>query len=48
MLQTFVSCYFRGKSHFEEDGAQDYLEFQQKQRHSKNVAGVGSGSNIQW
>ena len=27
-LQTFDSSYFRGKSHFEEDGAQNYLIFQ--------------------
>ena len=27
-LQTFDSGYFRGKSHFEEDGTQNYLVFQ--------------------
>ena len=27
-LQTFDSSYFKGKSHFEEDGVQDYLVFQ--------------------
>ena len=27
-LQTFDSIYFRGKSHFEEDGTQNYLVFQ--------------------
>ena len=27
-LQTFYSSYFRGKSQFEEDGAQNYLVFQ--------------------
>ena len=26
--QTFDSIYFRGKIHFEEDGAQNYLIFQ--------------------
>ena len=26
-LQTFDSIYFRGKSHFEEDGTQSYLVF---------------------
>ena len=26
-LQTFDSGYFRGKCHFEEDGAQNYLVF---------------------
>ena len=27
-LKTFVSGYFIGKSHFEEDGSQNYLVFQ--------------------
>ena len=27
-LETFDSIYFRGKSHFEDDGAQNYLVFQ--------------------
>ena len=27
-LKAFDSIYFRGKSHFEEDGAQNYLVFQ--------------------
>ena len=27
-LQTFDSSYFRGESHFEEDGTQNYLVFQ--------------------
>ena len=27
-LKTFDSSYFRDKSHFEEDGAQNYLVFQ--------------------
>ena len=27
-LQTFDSIYFRGRSHFEEDGTQNYLVFQ--------------------
>ena len=26
-LKTFDSIYFHGKSHFEDDGAQNYLEF---------------------
>ena len=26
-LKTFDSCYFIGKSHFEEDGTQNYLVF---------------------
>ena len=31
-LKTFDSIYFRGKSHFEEDGTQNYLVFQPIQR----------------
>ena len=31
-LKTFESSYFRGKSHFEEDGTQIYLVFQPIQR----------------
>ena len=27
-IKTFDSSYFKGKSHFEEDGAQNYLIFQ--------------------
>ena len=27
-LETFDSSYFRGKSHFEEDGTQNYVVFQ--------------------
>ena len=35
-LQTFYSIYFRDKSHFEEDGAQNYLIFQPMCRYFKN------------
>ena len=45
-LQTFVSVYLRGKSHFQEDGAQNYLGFQPKYRYFKRVAGVGSSDYI--
>ena len=45
-LQKFDAAYFRGKSHFEEDGTQNYLVFQQMYRHFKRVAGVGSGNYI--
>ena len=37
-LQTFDSNYFRGKSHFEEDGAQNYLVFQPIPRYFKIMA----------
>ena len=43
-LQTFDSVYFRVKSHFEEDGTQNYLVFQLVYRYFKRVAGVGSGN----
>ena len=45
-LQKFDAAYFRGKSHFEEDGTQNYLVFQQMYRHFKRVAGVGGGNYI--
>ena len=34
-LTTFDSIYFRGKSHFEEDGMQNYLVFQPVQKYFK-------------
>ena len=39
-LQTFDSIYFRGKSYFEEDGAQNYLVFQAMYRYFKSVAEI--------
>ena len=43
-LQKFDAAYFRGKSHFEEDGTQNYLVFQSMYRYFKRIAGVGSGN----
>ena len=45
-LKTFDSSYFRGKSHFEEDGTQNYLVFQPKHGYFKRVIGVGTGNYI--
>ena len=45
-LKIFDSSYSRGKSHFEEDGAQNYLVFQPMYRYFKIIAGVGNGSYI--
>ena len=45
-LKTFDSSYFRGKSHFGEDGAQNYLVFQPMYRYFKVIAGVGNGTHI--
>ena len=45
-LKTFDSSYFRGKSHFEEDGTQNYLLFQPIQKYFKRIVGVGSGNYI--
>ena len=45
-LETFGLVYFRGKSHFEEDGTQNYLVFQPMYRYFKRVTGVVSGNNI--
>ena len=45
-LKTFDSIYFRGKSHFEEDGTQNYLVFQPMYRYFKRVTGVDTGNYI--
>ena len=37
-LKTFASSYFRGKSHFEEDGTQNYLVFQPINKYFKVIA----------
>ena len=37
-LKTFDSSYFNGKSHFEEDGIQNYLVFQPTNRYFKEIA----------
>ena len=36
-LQAFDSSYFRGKSHFEDDGAQIYVRFRPICRFSKRI-----------
>ena len=36
-LKTFHSSYFKGKSHFQEDGAQNYLVFQPMYRYFKRI-----------
>ena len=36
-LKTFDWSYFRGKSHFEEDGTQNYLVFQPINRYFKII-----------
>ena len=43
-LKTFDSIYFRGKSHFEDDGIQSYLVFQTVSRCFKTVG--ANDSNI--
>ena len=45
-LKIFDSSYFIGKSHFEEDGTQNYLVFQSLYRYFKMIAAVGNGSYI--
>ena len=45
-LKTFYLIYFRVKSHFEEDGMQNYLVFQPIQIYFKIIAGVGNGNYI--
>ena len=43
---TFDSSYFIGKSHFEEDDAQNYLVFQPMYIFFKRVVGAGTGNYI--
>ena len=45
-LQKFDAAYFRGKSHFEEDGTQNFLVFQPINRYFRRIIGVGSGNYI--
>ena len=45
-LKIFDLSYFKTKSHFEEDGTQNYLVFQPIQKYFKRIAGVGSGNYI--
>ena len=45
-LKTFDLRYFKGKSHFEEDGTQNYLVFQPIYRYFKRIAGVSGGNYI--
>ena len=42
-LQAIDSSYFRGQSHFEDHGTQNYLVFQPKYRYFKNI---GNTDNI--
>ena len=45
-LKSFDLYYFIAKSHFEEDGIQNYLVFQPIKRYFKVIAGVGNSSYI--
>ena len=45
-LKTFDSICFSGKSHFEEDGPQNYLVFQPIQRYFKIIANVGNDNYV--
>ena len=45
-LQKFDAAYFRGQSHFEEDGTQNYLVFQPIYRYFRRIIGTGSGNYI--
>ena len=45
-LKIFDSSYFIGKSHFAEDGTQNYLVFQPMYRYFKQIAGVSIGNDI--
>ena len=46
-LETFDSIYFRGKSHFEDDGTQNYLVFQKAYRYFKTVS-INDSNILSW
>ena len=46
ILETFDSIYFRGKSHFEDDGTQNYLVFQSIHRYFRGIVGIRSSNYI--
>ena len=41
-LHTFDSIYFRGESHFENDGTQNYLVFQRPYKYFKSVSNTNN------
>ena len=45
-LKTFDSIYFRSKTHFEEDGMQNYLVFQPIQRYFNRTVNVGNDNYV--
>ena len=45
-LKNIDAAYFRGKSHFEEDGTQNYLVFQPIYRYFRRIIATGSGNYI--
>ena len=45
-LETFDSIYFCGKSHFEDDGTQNYLVFPLIQRCFERTDDVGNGTYV--
>ena len=45
-LKTFDSSYFRGKSHFEEDGTQNYLVFQPMYRYLRVITSTNQIGNL--
>ena len=45
-LQKFDAEYFSGKSHFEEDGTQNYLVLQPIYRYFRRIIRTGSGNYI--
>ena len=45
-LKTLDSSFFIGKSHFEEDGTQNYLVFQPMYKYFERIAGVDNSSYI--
>ena len=46
-IETFYSIYFRGKSHFEDDGTQNYLVFQMAYKYFKTVS-INNSNILSW
>ena len=47
-MKTFNSSYFIGKSHFQENGVQDYLVFQPSNKYFKVITNVNKKYISSW
>ena len=47
-LNNFDSCYFIGKSHFEQDGVHNYLVFQPLNKYLKDINSANTKHILSW